>query len=46
VTTVDSDCVVSSTATSLDVTIQVQVEVNGLPFHQRTWLRSFPRVLL
>jgi hypothetical protein len=46
VTTVDTDCVLHSTTTAFDVTIQVLVEVNGLPFHHRTWLRTFPRVLL
>jgi hypothetical protein len=46
VTTVDTDCVVHSTATAFDVTIQVQVAVNGLPVHQQKWLRTFPRDLL
>jgi hypothetical protein len=46
VTTVDTDCVVRSTATAFHVTIQLHVAVNGLPFHQRRWVRSFPRVLL
>jgi hypothetical protein len=43
---VDTDRVLHSTVTAFHVTIQVRVEVNGLPFHHRTWLRTFPRVLL
>jgi hypothetical protein len=45
-TTVDTDCVLHSTATAFDVTIRVRVEVNGPPLHHRTWPRTFPRVLL
>jgi hypothetical protein len=46
VTTVETDCVVRSSVTAFHVTIQVQVIVNGLPLHNRSWMRSFPRALL
>jgi predicted acyl esterase len=45
-TTVETDCVVRSTLTAFHVTIQVQVILNGLPLHHRSWARSFPRALL
>ena len=46
VTTVETDCVVRSTLTAFHVTLQVQVLVNGLPLHNRSWVSSFPRALL
>jgi hypothetical protein len=46
VTTVETDCVVRSTLTAFHVTLQVQVIVNGLPLHNRSWVRTFPRAHL
>ncbi|MBM4438267.1 MAG: CocE/NonD family hydrolase [Actinobacteria bacterium] len=45
-TTVDTACTVRSTRDAFHVTLELDIKVNGLPHHQRRWVRSFPRVLL
>lgn len=37
---------IESSAAALHVTIQLEVTLNGAPFHRRRWLRSIPRELL
>ena len=46
VTTVDTRCALRSTATAFHVTIDLQVAVDGVPHHQRQWVRTFLRMLL
>ena len=45
-TTVDTCCRFRSTETAFHVTIDLHIVVNGLPHHQRRWVRTFPRALL
>ena len=45
-TTVDTCCSFRSTETAFHVTIDLHIAVNGLPHHQRRWVRTFPRALL
>ena len=44
--TVDTCCRFQSTETAFHVTIDLHITVNGLPHHQRQWVRTFPRALL
>ena len=44
--TVDTCCRFQSTETAFHVTIDLHITVNGLPHHQRRWVRTFPRALL
>ena len=41
-----SDIVVRSTDSSFHITVGVAVEVNGLPFFDKSWVETVPRVLL
>ena len=44
--TVDTCCRFRSTETAFHVTIDLHITINGLPHHQRRWVRTFPRALL
>jgi hypothetical protein len=46
VITVDTVCTVRSTETAFHTTIDLYITVNGMPHHQKRWVRTFPRVLL
>ena len=43
---VDAVCSLRSTETAFHLTIELAVEVNGLPHFQRSWVRTFRRELL
>ena len=45
-TIVDSTCTVNSTVETFEVEIDLDVKVDGKQRHQRSWVRSYPRVLL
>ena len=45
-TIVDSTCTVHSTVETFEVEIDLEVKVDGKQRHQRSWVRSYPRVLL
>ena len=45
-TRVDACCTLRSTETAFNLTIELQVTVNGLSHFQRRWVRSFERKLL
>ena len=44
--TVETCCRFQSTEIAFHVTIDLHIAVNGLPHHQRRWVRTFPRALL
>ena len=43
---VDTSANVRSTQDTIQVSIDLNVRINGLPHHQRRWLESFNRELL
>jgi len=46
VTTVDTCCTIRSTETAFHVTVDLEIEVNGLPHFQKRWVESFKRELM
>ena len=45
-TTVDAVCNLRSTKEAFHLTIDLDINVNGIPHHQDRWVKSFPRILL
>jgi hypothetical protein len=37
---------IESTADALHVTIQLEITIDGVPYHSRRWAKSIPRHLL
>ena len=45
-TTVDAVCNLRSTKEAFHLTIDLDINVNGIQHHQDRWVKSFPRILL
>jgi len=37
---------IQSSADAFHITVQLEITINGVAYHARSWTRSFPRVLL